>query len=87
MKKFFILSILSIAQVFFSVSTALASSNQPPPIICIGGLEAINIQFSKGKKYEVYSAPSTTSLRGADGKATVSTDDWIEVLAKKTATS
>ncbi len=50
------------------------------PEIPSGELSAQSIRFTGGRKYEVYSAPSSTSLRGGDGKAVVSTNDWIQVF-------
>ena len=53
------------------------------PNIPSGELSAQNIKFSGGKKYEVYSAPSISSLRGGNGKAAVSTNDWIQVFGSE----
>ena len=50
------------------------------PDIPKGELTAKSIKFSGGKRYEVYSAPSSSSLRGGNGKAAVSTNDWIQVF-------
>ncbi len=50
------------------------------PEIPSGELSAQSIKFTGGRKYEVYSAPSSTSLRGGNGKAVVSTNDWIQVF-------
>ena len=52
------------------------------PDIPRGELTAQNIKFTGGKKYEVYSGPGTDYLRAANGKATVSTNDWIQVFGK-----
>lgn len=43
-------------------------------------LQAMDIKFAGGKKYPVYSAPNEQALRGANGKALVSTNDWIQVF-------
>ena len=43
-------------------------------------LQAYPVTFSGNKKYDVYSAPDKTSLRGANGKAKVSTNSWIQVF-------
>lgn len=53
------------------------------PAIPHGELIAENIKFTGGRKYEVYAAPSSSSLRGANGKATVSTNDWIQVFGSE----
>lgn len=41
------------------------------------------IQFAKGKKYPVYAGPGTEYLRlGSGQKASVSTNDWIQVFGQ-----
>lgn len=45
-------------------------------------LTAENIKFTGGKKYAVYSGPGKDYLRGAKGKAAVSTNDWIQVFGE-----
>ncbi len=54
-----------------------------PPKIPQGDFDAINIRFTGGQKYAVYAAPDETALRGAGGKATVSTNDWIQVFGQE----
>ena len=51
-----------------------------PPSIPGGELSAIRIKFTGGQKFEVYSGPGDHYERGANGKATVSTNDWIQVF-------
>lgn len=51
-----------------------------PPSIPDGGLAAQNVKFTSGKKYPVYSGPGDDYLRAANGKAAVSTNDWIQVF-------
>ena len=46
-------------------------------------LHAQNISFTANQKYAVYSAPSTASLRGANGKAAVSTNGQIQVFGQE----
>lgn len=53
------------------------------PNIPRGELSAESLPFTGGKKYEVYAAPSSSSLRGANGKAIVSTNDWIQVFGSE----
>lgn len=53
------------------------------PDVSLGSMQTQEIQFTGGKKYAVYSAPSEGSERGANGKATVSTNDWIQVFGKE----
>ena len=37
-------------------------------------------KLAAGKQYAVYSAPSDTSFRAANGKALLSTNDWVQVF-------
>ncbi len=43
-------------------------------------LKVYPVTFSGKKKYDVYSAPDKSSIRGANGKARVSTNSWIQVF-------
>lgn len=54
-----------------------------PPVIPDGGLTAQEIRFTSGRKYPVYSGPGEGYLRGAGGKAAVSTNDWIQVFGRE----
>lgn len=51
-----------------------------PPHIPEGELSAKDVKFTSGKKYPVYTGPHEEYLRAADGKASVSTNDWIQVF-------
>lgn len=62
-----------------TLEEARAKLTQPPEIPT-GGLTAKNVKFTSGKKYAVYSGPGKDYLRAADGKAAVSTNDWIQVF-------
>jgi hypothetical protein len=42
-----------------------------------------SVYFDANKRYAVYSGPSETSLRGANGRAVVSTNDWIQVFGRE----
>ena len=53
------------------------------PSLPAGSLTAQVIKFTGGKKYEVYSGPGENYLRGAAGKASVSTNDWIQVFGEE----
>ena len=53
------------------------------PSIPQGELIAEDVKFAKGEKYEVYSGPGKDYLHAADGKAAVSTNDWIQVFGKE----
>lgn len=46
-------------------------------------LKAQEIQFTGGRKYAVYTAPSKSSLRGGNNKASVSTNGWIQVFGRE----
>lgn len=46
-------------------------------------LQATDVQFTGGKKYNVYSGPSQNSIRGGNGKAAVSTNGWIQVFGQE----
>ena len=51
-----------------------------PPQIPDGTLAAKEVKFTSGKKYAVYSGPGEGYLRSGNGKAAVSTNDWIQVF-------
>ncbi len=53
------------------------------PEIPYGSLNAQNIKFTGGKKYNVYTGPGENYLRGGSGKAAVSTNDWIQVFGRE----
>lgn len=55
------------------------------PEIPYGQLNAQEIRFTGGQRYDVYSIPSNGpgSLRGGNGKAAVSTNDWIQVFGEE----
>ena len=53
------------------------------PVIPSGTLQAQEIQFTGGRRYEVYSGPGEQYLRGGNGKAAVSTNDWIQVFGRE----
>lgn len=54
-----------------------------PPKIPDGTLSAKQIQFSSGKKYKVYQGPGEEYGQAGNGKAVVSTNDWIQVFGKE----
>lgn len=53
------------------------------PAVPEGSLQATEIKFTGGKKYAVYSAPDENSMRSGNGKAAVSTNDWIQVFGRE----
>ena len=74
---------------FFSCSgfptdlNALKKSLSNPPEIPVGTLSAEEIKFTGGKKYSVYSGPGEDYMHSGNGKAAVSTNDWIQVFGKE----
>lgn len=69
------------------LSTALADTSEHPvpdasnaPVIPAGTLSASIVQFTSNQTYAVYSAPDSKSIRGAKGRARVSTNGWIQVF-------
>ncbi len=54
-----------------------------PPKIPSGTLSAKKIQFTGGKKYDVYQGPGQEYGRAGSGKAVVSTNDWIQVFGEE----
>lgn len=51
-----------------------------PQLPASAELKAQEIKFTGNRKYDVYSAPTSASYRGANGKAVVSTNSWIQVF-------
>ena len=54
-----------------------------PPKIPGGTLSAQQVQFTSGKKYAVYQGPGEAYGRAGSGKASVSTNDWIQVFGRE----
>ena len=55
-----------------------------PPDIPSGSLpDPQSIKFTANKKYAVYSGPGEQYSRGANGKAQMSTNDWVQVFGKE----
>ena len=54
-----------------------------PPSIPSGTLSDQKVSFSGGKKYEVYQGPGEEYGRAGNGKASVSTNDWIQVFGRE----
>lgn len=74
---------------YFSYSSFVKDPDQlkktlsNPPSIPAGTLSAERIRFTGGKKYEVYQGPGVEYGRAGNGKASVSTNDWIQVFGKE----
>jgi len=60
-------------------AAALADTASAPDIPQ-GTLNAEVTPFTPGQTYAVYSAPDSRSIRGAKGRARVSTNGWIQVF-------
>ncbi len=59
---------------------ARAKLTNPPALPASSQLIAQNVKLTGGQKFAVYSGPGEWYQRGADGKAAVSTNDWIQVF-------
>lgn len=53
------------------------------PSIPAGTLSASLVSFTSNQTYPVYSAPDSRSIRGAKGRARVSTNGWIQVFGSE----
>lgn len=66
---------------------ARAQLSLPPDIPQSAGEYSLpqpqNIKFTSNKKYAVYSGPGENYFRGGNGKAAVSTNDWIQVFGRE----
>ena len=69
------------------LGTALADTSEQTvpdasnaPVIPTGTLSASLVTFTSNQTYAVYSAPDSKSIRGAKGRARVSTNGWIQVF-------
>ena len=60
--------------------TVITMDTSNVPVIPEGTLSAEIISFTGNQTYAVYSAPTKRSIRGAKGKARVSTNGWIQVF-------
>lgn len=63
-----------------SLTEAREKLSSPPEIPSSVQLQAQNIKFTGGRKYAVYTGPGEKFYRAANGKAAVSTNDWIQVF-------
>ncbi|MBQ8162040.1 MAG: hypothetical protein IJ083_15040 [Clostridia bacterium] len=60
--------------------TVITMDTSNVPVIPEGTLHAQTITFTGNQTYAVYSAPTKKSIRGAKGRARVSTNGWIQVF-------
>ncbi|MDO5023061.1 MAG: hypothetical protein Q4E07_07000, partial [Eubacteriales bacterium] len=54
-----------------------------PPAIPLGTLQAHKVKFPQGQKYPVYQGPGEEYARSGNGKASVSTNDWVQVFGEE----
>jgi len=63
-----------------TVAEAREKLSNPPEIPYSDILQARSVKFSGGQRYAVYTGPGEKFFRAADGRAAVSTNDWIQVF-------
>ena len=71
---------VSLSSLPMTLEDARASMTFAPDLPASSELQAYPVTFTGAQKYEVYSAPDKTAVRGANGKAKVSTNSWIQVF-------
>ena len=75
----FILAILLLSTLGLSAAT---ETDHPYYTDAISGQESYGIvDFTPNKRYAVYSGPGTNYMRANNGRAMVSTNGWIDVIA------
>ena len=79
MKKFVSMLLpLCLSLLLFSAVAFAAEAPSLPG----GTLTADVVSFASKQTYAVYAAPDSKGIRGANGRARVSTNDWIQVSAQ-----
>ena len=63
-----------------TVKEARQVLTSPPRIPGNSQLSATRVKFTGGQKFEVYTGPGSSYERAGNGKAIVSTNDWIQVF-------
>lgn len=71
---------VSLSAIPGTLKEAQASLTSAPDLPNSPELQVYPVNFTGAKKYDVYSAPDKSSVRGANGKARVSTNSWIQVF-------
>ena len=69
--------------VFPKTPEQLSDKLTTAPAIPTGELTAQAVQFTGNRNYAVYSGPGEGYFRGGNGKASVSTNDWIQVFGSE----
>lgn len=83
MKRLFcmlLVTLLCIGTAFADAPEQTVPDASNVPVIPAGTLSASIVQFTSNQTYAVYSAPDSKSIRGAKGRARVSTNGWIQVF-------
>ena len=65
-----------------SLSEARERLSEPPKMPS-GTLQARKVQFPQGQKYPVFQGPGEEYTRSGNAKASVSTNDWIQVFGEE----
>lgn len=54
-----------------------------PPVTPSDFYTPVNVTLRAGEKYDVFAAPGRSSYRAANGKAEMSTNDWVQVFGEE----
>lgn len=75
------------SQLYACAGKYVARRNDPPFVMSDGTAYALPqpqlAKFKQSKKYPVYTGPGTDYAREANGKASVSTKDWVQVFGEE----
>ena len=76
----FLILMLLCGNALADTGTVITMDTSNVPEIPEGTLSAEVISFTGNQTYAVFSAPTKKSIRGAKGRARVSTNGWIQVF-------
>ena len=54
-----------------------------PPVIPTDFYTPVNVNLRANEKYDVFAAPGRSSYRAANGKAELSTNDWVQIFGEE----
>lgn len=54
-----------------------------PPVTPTDFYTPVNVELRAGEKYDVFAAPGRSSYRAANGKAVMSTNDWVQIFGEE----
>ena len=54
-----------------------------PPVTPTDFYTPVNLSLRAGEKYDVFAAPGRDSYRAANGKAVMSTNDWVQIFGEE----